>query len=213
MSLTYLRAALLVALIVASSLAVTSCDRETPRAPDQTQSATDTVTARAPTPTATPDTVALGVHRPVELDDAARVIVAFLWGEVPFDSIHVADTVTFYMSPEGGGRPRTVARQQLPNRANWTIRGPSPADGRPGILYSFTPSKRTSELTTRVGRHFNCREYPLASRNEELAQLPHVGVMLSSGDSCLQTRNFTLVFDPAKRPPTLVAALYDQWEW
>jgi hypothetical protein len=60
----------------------------------------------------------------------------------------------------------------------------------------------------------NCREYPLSSIYEELARFPHVGVMLAYGkDSCLQTRNFTLVFEPNQKPPTLIAAVYDQWEW
>jgi hypothetical protein len=210
-----MRASTKSALIVAWALVVTSCDSDTPRAPDQTQSAADTVTARAPRPAATPDTVPLGVHRPDELDDAARAIVAFLRGEAAFDSIHVADTVTFYMSPEGGGAPRTVAREQLRERSNWTLRGPSPRSGRLGIRYSLAPSKDSAELTTRVGRHLNCREYPLASRNEALARLPHVGVKLAyvGGTSCMETKNFTLVFDPVKKPPTLVAAVYDQWEW
>jgi hypothetical protein len=59
----------------------------------------------------------------------------------------------------------------------------------------------------------NCREYPLSSRNGELAWFPHVGVMLAYGTGCLQTRNLTLVFDPNEKPPTLIAAVYDQWEW
>ena len=38
--------------------------------------------------------------------------------------------------------------------------------------------------------------------------------MLTYGtQSCLQTRNLTLVFDPDEKPPTLIAAVYDQWEW
>jgi hypothetical protein len=201
--------------IVAWSLTVTSCDSDTRRTSDQTQPAADTGGSRAQVPAATPDTIPLGVHRPEELDEAARAIVAFLRGKVPFDSIHLADTVTFYMSPEGGGMPRTIVREQLRDRSNWTIRGPSPRPGRLGIRYSLAPSKDSAELTTRVGRHLNCREYPLASRNEALARLPHVGVKLAyvGGTSCMETKNFTLVFDPVIKPPTLVAALYDQWEW
>jgi hypothetical protein len=155
----------------------------------------------------------LGIHRPDELDDAARAIVAFLRGEAAFDSIRLADTVTFYMSPEGGGTPRTLAREQLSERSSWTIRGQSPRPGRLGIKYSLAPSKDSAELTTRVGRHFKCREYPLASISEDLARLPHVGVKLAYGTSCMETQNLTLVFDPVKKPPTLVAAIYDQWEW
>ena len=208
-----MRASTLSALVVAVVLAVTSCDRDNPRASDETQSAADTVSARLPTPAAIPDTVPLGAHRPDELDDAARAVVAFLRGELGFDSIHLADTVTFHMSPEGGGTPRTVAREQLRERSNWTIRGPSPRSGRLGIRYSLAPSKDSAELTTRVGRHLKCREYPLASINEDLARLPHVGVKLAYGTSCMETQNFTLVFDPVKKPPTLIAAVYDQWEW
>ena len=208
-----MRASTTSALIVAWSLVVTSCDSDMPRASDQTQSAVDTVGAPPPTPPATPDTVPLGVQSPDELDDAARAIVAFLRGEVAFDSIHLTDTVTFYMSPEGGGTPRTVPREQLSERSNWTIRGPGPRPGRLGIRYSLAPSKDSAELTTRVGRHLKCREYPLSSINEELARLPHVGVLVAYGTGCLQTHNFTIVFDPAKKPPTMVAAVYDQWEW
>ena len=208
-----MRASTLSALLVASSLVVTSCDSDPPRAPDQTQSAADTVSARLPAPAATPDTVPRGVHRPDELDDAARAIVAFLRGEAPFDSIHVADTVTFNMSPEGGGMPRTIMRESLRDRSNWTIRGPSPRPGRLGIRYSLAAAKDSAELTTRVGRHLKCLEYPLASINEDLARFPHVGVKLAYGTSCMETQNFTLVFDPVKKPPTLVAAVYDQWEW
>jgi hypothetical protein len=32
-------------------------------------------------------------------------------------------------------------------------------------------------------------------------------------DSCLQVWNVTFVFDPKARPPRLVAAVYDQFEW
>jgi hypothetical protein len=208
-----MRASTLSALVVAAALAVTSCDRDNPRASEDTQAPADTASARPPAPAGTPDTIPLGIHRPGELDDAARAIVAFLGGEVGFDSIHLADTVTFYMSPEGGGTPRTVVREQLRERSNWTIRGPSPRPGRLGIRYSLAAYRDSAELTTRVGRHLNCREYPLASINEDLARLPHVGVKLAYGTSCMETRNFTLVFDPLKKPPTLVAAVYDQWEW
>jgi hypothetical protein len=38
-------------------------------------------------------------------------------------------------------------------------------------------------------------------------------MLMYGRDSCLQTRNVTFVFDPNKKPPTLVAAVYDQWEW
>jgi hypothetical protein len=158
--------------------------------------------------------VPLGAHSPDELVDAAVAVVAFLRGESGFDRIRVADTVTLYLAPEAGGVPTTVTREMLRDPSNWTIRGPGPRSGRQGIRYSFVPSKGTPEVTMRVGRHMNCREYPLSSRYAELARYPHVGIRLAYGtDSCLQSKNFTLVFDPNRKPPTLIAAVYDQWEW
>ena len=69
-------------------------------------------------------------------------------------------------------------------------------------------------LTTRAGRHLNCLDYPLSATFPALARLPHVGTMLSYGTaSCLQTWTLTVVFDPHARPRTLVAAVYDQFEW
>jgi hypothetical protein len=71
-----------------------------------------------------------------------------------------------------------------------------------------------SKLTTKVGRHLNCREQPLAAKFPQLAHLPHVGTMLQPENfgSCLQTWNMTFVFDTSTRP-RLVAVAYDQWEW
>jgi hypothetical protein len=148
-----------------------------------------------------------------DLVEAAKTIVAFLRGEVDFDQIRVADTVSLYLAPEAGGTRRNVSRAVLRNRSNWTVRSAS-LPNAPGMTYSLVPSKGAAELTLRVGRHLKCLEYPLASIFPELADSPHVGIMLAYGtDSCLQTRNFTLVFDPRLKPPTLVAAVYDQWEW
>jgi hypothetical protein len=152
------------------------------------------------------DSGPLGVHRPADLDAAARRIIGFLRGEVGFDRIRLADTVTFYVSPEGGGTRATLAREQLRNRSNWRVRGL--------LMYSLVPPKGTAELMTRVGRHVNCREYPLSWIYKDLAQFPHVGTLLIYGrDSCLQTRSLTFVFDPNEKPPTLIAAVYDQFEW
>lgn len=152
---------------------------------------------------------AIGTHRPRQLDSAARQIIGFLRGEVDFDRIRVADAVTFYVSPEGGGARAELTRAQLRDRSNWKVRGPG------GGLRSLLPSHGMTKLTTRVGRHLNCLEYALSSRYPELAQLPHVGTKLEPANptSCLQTRNLTLVFDPHERPPTLIGAVYDQWEW
>jgi hypothetical protein len=77
------------------------------------------------------------------------------------------------------------------------------------------PPHRLTKLTVKEGRHFNCLEYPLASRFPELAKLPHVGVKLEpdTARSCLQSWNATFVFDASAQSPRLVAAVYDQWEW
>jgi hypothetical protein len=152
---------------------------------------------------------AFSARRPAELEDAATEIIAFLRRETGFDRLRLADTVTLYLSPEGGGTRARIAREQLRDRSSWRVRG------RGRATYSLVPPEEVTKLTTRVGRHFNCREYALSSRFPELAQLPHVGTKLEPADasSCLQTWNLTLVFDPNRQPPTLVAAVYDQWEW
>lgn len=112
------------------------------------------------------------------------------------------------VSPEGGGARTAFTREQLRHPSDWVVQS-----GRQ--RYAFAPPPGLAKLTTRLGRHFNCMEYPLSSRFAELAQLPHVGVKLEpdSIGSCLQSWNVTLVFDPAAGPPRLVAAVYDQWEW
>jgi hypothetical protein len=167
---------------------------------------------RPPLPPVT-DTGPLGAHSRTELDQAAKRIIGFLRGGVGFERIRLADAVTLYLSPEAGGARRTVSREMLRDPSNWKVRSGDLPNAR-GMEYSFAPPKGRAELTTRVGRHLNCREYPLSWRYKELAQFPHVGTMLMYGtDSCLQTRNLTLVFDPNQKPPTLIAAVYDQWEW
>jgi hypothetical protein len=122
--------------------------------------------------------------------------------------VRLADSVTLYLSPEGGGTRRAFAREQLRDPSSWRV-----ASG--GHAYAFAPPAGVTRLTARAGRHFNCREYPLSSRFPDLARLPHVGVKLEPErtESCLQTWNVTFVFDPAARPARLVAAVYDQWEW
>lgn len=151
----------------------------------------------------------IGNPPPAELDSAARRVIGFLRGQVPFDSIRVADTVTLYVSPEGGGARATMNRAQLRDRSAWTVRGPG------GGAISLAAPAGLTKLTTSVGRHVRCMEYPLSSTFPDLARLPHVGTKLEPPDasSCLQTRNLTLVFDPNRQPLTLVAAVYDQWEW
>lgn len=203
-------------LTLACGLAIASCDSDVPKASDQsTPPSPDSDSAAPSRPAASsfPDTIPLGAHSADELVDAATAVIAFLRGEADFDRIRVADTVTLYLAPEAGGATRAVTRAMLRDPSHWMIRGPSPRPGRQGIGYSFAPSKGQAEVMTRVGRHLKCLEYPLSSIYEELARVPHVGVMLAYGTGCLQTQNFTLVFDPNEKPPTLIAAVYDQWEW
>ena len=145
------------------------------------------------------------------LERAAKEIVGFLRGEISFENIEsrLADTVVLHLSPEGGGRAAAFIRGQLREPSSWVLRAGS-------RTYSFVPPPRLSKLTAKAGSHFNCLEYPLASRFRELAALPHVGVKLEpdSSTSCLETWNATFIFnDSGAKPPRLVAAVYDQWEW
>jgi hypothetical protein len=84
----------------------------------------DSDSSRAPKPAAlpSPDTVPLGVHTPRELDEAAKQVIGFLRGEVGFDRIRVADTVTLYLSPEAGTARREVTRDSLGDPSNWSVR-------------------------------------------------------------------------------------------
>lgn len=205
-----------IALILACCVLVASCDRDPPRASARVASASaDSDSARLAEPAASSpsDTIPLGVHRADELVDAAETVIAFLRGEVGFERIRVADTVTLYLAPEAGGTRRALSRAELRNRSNWSVRMRS-LPNAPGHSYSFVPHKAKAELETRVGRHLKCLEYPLSSIYPELARFPHVGTKLVySRASCLNTSNLTLVFDPNEKPPTLTAAVYDQWEW
>jgi hypothetical protein len=205
------------ALALACGLVVASCDSDRPRASTPAGSpAGDSGSPRVSEQAASPssDTGPLGVHRPEELVDAAKAVVAFLRGEADFDRIRLADTVTLYLSPEGGGTRSVVAREMLRRPSNWKASSGS-LPRAPAMVHSFVPPKGRAELTTRVGSHINCLAYPLSSRSEELARLPHVGTMLMFDEQggCLHSWNLTLVFDPDERPPTVVAAVYDQWEW
>ncbi|HUF26438.1 MAG TPA: hypothetical protein VMM18_05580 [Gemmatimonadaceae bacterium] len=149
-----------------------------------------------------------GVPHAAELEAAALDIVAFLRGAAPFDDVSLDDSVVLYVSPEGGGARTVFERGQLRDPAAWVVRSG-------GRSHALAPPPGLTTLTTSVGRHFNCLEYPLSSRFEALGQLPHVGVKLEpeAAESCLQTWNVTFVFDSAARPLRLVAAVYDQWEW
>jgi len=201
------------ALLLACSLVIGSCEGDRSKASKPSGSPSpDRDAPGATSPSA--DSVPLGAHRAEELVDAAKTVVAFLRGEADFDRIRLSDTVTLYLSPEGGGTRSAVTREMLRDPSNWNVRSGDLPNAR-GTVYSFAPPKGKAELTTRVGRHLNCRDYPLSSRSQELARLPHVGTMLMFDEQggCLHSWNLTLVFDPEQKPPTLVAAVHDRWEW
>lgn len=153
------------------------------------------------------------VHAPSDLLDAAKNVVAFLRGEIEFNRIRLTDTVTLYVGREAGGIRREVRRATLRNPRNWKVRVEWVA-GR-GHDYSLVPPKELPSMKMQVGRHSNCGFRPLAPTSEELARFPHVGVLFTPEhmESCLQSWNFTLVFDPNEKPPTLIAVVYDQFEW
>jgi hypothetical protein len=180
-------------------VALSACSRESP-VPETS----------APPATSTGQAAGIVVAQNAGLVDAAEDIIAFLRGELPFDSIATADTVTLRLAPEGGGDSTRVSRELLRERASWSVRA-----GGSGSDYPLAPPATLTTLTTREGRHFNCRDYALSSRAPDLAAFPHVGTRLAPPDagSCLQTWNLTFIFDPHTAHPTLVAVVYDQWEW
>lgn len=135
---------------------------------------------------------------------AAESVVAFLMGRTPLDTALLADSVVLLVAPEGGGATRSLSRSQAMDRAQWN------AGGR-----SLVPAIAGARLTSRYGRHFNCLDYPLATRSDSLARRPHVGTMLRADPtgSCLQTWNATFVFAADTARVRLTHMLYDQWEW
>ena len=198
---------LLATLLITALMA--SCGRETSQQKRSRVDATDTVRRIPPSASPSSDVTSRGSAEDVELVEAATRIVRFLRGEALFDSIHLADTVSLYLGLEEGRTRRDVERALLRDRTNWKVQSESLRHS-----YSFVPPARTAALTTRVGRHLNCLDYPLSASFPDLARLPHVGTMLSYGTaSCLQTWTLTVIFDPHVRPPKLVAAVYDQFEW
>ncbi len=131
----------------------------------------------------------------------------FLRGNASFEQIGLSDTVTLFVSPEGGGERATFLREQLRHPAAWKVRSG-------GRVLRLAPPAGMTKLKTKVGRHINCAEQELAAKFPEFARLPHVGTMLEPAklQSCMQTWNMTFVFDKSFRP-RVVAAVYDQWEW
>jgi hypothetical protein len=173
-----------------------ACGSESPRA-------RDSAPVRATSADAQADTTAAALER------AARLVVAFLASDVEFEDIRLADTVELRLAPDGGGTRVRVSRDSLRNPLAWRLRAGD-------AYYSFVPPRLLTRMTTKVGRHFNCQEYALATRAPDLARAPHVGVKLEPGtpESCLQSWNATFVFDTTGvERPVLVAAIYDQWEW
>lgn len=200
---------LLVSAVLLITPLVASCGREDSRPERPRVDATDIVRRGQPSTSRSDAVTSRASEEDVELVEAATRIVRFLRGEVPFDSIHLADTVSLYLGLEEGRTRRDVERALLRDRANWKVYSESLRHS-----YSFVPPARTAALTTRVGRHLNCLDYPLSASFPDLARLPHVGTMLSYGTaSCLQTWTLTVIFEPRARPPRLVAVVYDQFEW
>ncbi|MFL5598775.1 MAG: hypothetical protein ACJ78I_00075 [Gemmatimonadaceae bacterium] len=144
---------------------------------------------------------------PARLDSAARRVADFLRGKAGFEQIELADSVTLYVAPEGGGGHATLSKGQLRQRSGWRVRSQN-------HVFSLVPPAGATKLTTKVGRHLNCGEQSLAAKFPGLARLPHVGTTLTPENvqSCLQTWNVTFVFDTSAHP-RLVAVAYDQFEW
>ena len=196
------------ALLLSTAL-IASCGREHRQQEAAHIDINDSVRRTQPSAPPTSDVASPGDAGSAALVEAATRVVGFLRGEVPFDSIHVADTVSLYLGLEEGRTQRDVERAALRERANWKVHSQSLRHS-----YSFIPPAGTAALTTRVGRHVNCLDYPLSATLPDLARLPHVGTSLAYGtQSCLQTWNLSLVFDSHEQPPKLVAAVYDQFEW
>jgi hypothetical protein len=145
-----------------------------------------------------------------ELEGAAERIIRFLQRSAELDTLLVADTVSLFLAMEGGGASVRRSRQELPDRGSWRI-----PTGNLSVFHILLPPAANSELTTRVGTHFNCLESSLVDRRPEVAHLPHVGTRLMppAPGSCLQAWNLTLVFEDRPGPPVLSAVVYDQWEW
>lgn len=163
-----------------------------------------------PEDTASPPPTLSATHQPEELVTAATDVVGFLRGDIPFSRLRLADTVTLRLGVEEGGTMRRVARQGLREPSAWAVQS---LNG--GFNYVFAPPPSLTSVDTRVGRHVRCMDHDLTATDPELGALPHVGVVLSPPNfsSCLQTWNLTIVFDPQLKPPTVVAVIYDQFEW
>ena len=138
---------------------------------------------------------------------ATRDLVAFLGGDSQTHDVAMADSILLVVAPEGGGQRREIRAEDLATREAWVIN-----DGEHPV--SIVPPQRDAELELTVGRHRRCWDQPLETVAEDLAHAPHVGVTLYyARQSCLQTWNATFVYSPDELEPTLIAVVYDQWEW
>ena len=160
--------------------------------------------------TSSPTSLPAATHQPEELAAAARDIVGFLRGDIPFSRLRLADTVTLRLGDEEGGTTRRVERDRLRESSEWAVESPNLR-----FTYAFAPPPGLTSVDTRVGQHVRCMDHDLTAIDPELGALPHVGVVLSPPNfsSCLETWNLTIVFDPQLKPATVVAVIYDQFEW
>jgi len=203
--------------IVASALLVLGCVGQEPRTEDaaagvRSREPEASLPGEAGADTSPPESPSL--TSPSSLDSlalfqAAETVVGFLRGERDFREVRLAPRVRLRVADEGGGDAIVVDRDSLAEPGRWRV------PNRFGTAILFAPPDSSGELEIRPGAHFRCLPSDLSGAAPELAGLPHVGVRLrpSPGASCLETWNLTLVFDPGMPTPTLIAAVYDQWEW
>ena len=177
-------------IIVAAILAATACGQL------DSDASSNGPRAEVAADTATPDYE--------YLRDEALLLVEFLRGRAPLDTALLADSITLYIAPEGGGAQRRTAKQQLRRRAEWRV-------GQA----TFLPSDGLTQLTLRPGAHFRCLPTSLGNLYPALAGTPHIGAMLASPatEGCMHTWNLTLLFNDDLERPVLTAVVYDQWEW
>ncbi|HYO00112.1 MAG TPA: hypothetical protein VEU28_10600 [Actinomycetota bacterium] len=140
--------------------------------------------------------------------ERSALTVGFLQGGLAFEELEIAPVVSLHLALDG--TRVQVPRDELRSLASWKVRSQTA-----GAIYSFVPPEDATGLKLREGRHLNCLEYDLASRPGNLGDLPHVGATMTSGEgtSCLESWNVTFLFEPAAESPTLIGAVYDQWEW
>lgn len=143
-------------------------------------------------------------HEYAYLEDEVQHLLEFLRGNAPLRERVLADTVTLYITPEGGGERVSIAAAALASPSAWRV-----------ASHSLAPPEDYGHLSITPGLHWNCQPMSLEARYPELARFPHVGVRLApdAAASCLQTWNLTFVFNEDAEAPRLTAVVYDQWEW